>query len=173
MFGKVKMSLIAASLLVGQAGTSYAETTAYELLVFEDTTQGRLITKGKVDKAMAMMTDAEKQPFQRANNHCVMMTMAKSFELAIPSCDSAVDSASEARIRARVGTLASEAAAEREALALSNRGVAKALSGDSLGAKNDFSLAMRRNETFNAFQANLQLLETKMSMSAPIAQSGE
>ena len=102
-----------------------------------------------------------------------MMTMAKSFELAIPSCDTAVDSASEARIRARVGTLASEAAAEREALALSNRGVAKALSGDSLGAKSDFNLAMRRNETFDAFQANLQLLETKMSMSAPIAQSGE
>lgn len=173
MFGKMKMSLVATCLLAGYAGTTFAETTTYELLVFEDTVQGRLISKGKVDKAMAMMTDAEKQSFHRANNYCVMMTMEKSFDLAIPSCNSAIDSASEARIRAHAGSVASEAAAEREALALSNRGVAKALSGDSIGAKNDFTKALELNDSVDAIEANLALLESKLSMSAPIAQAGE
>jgi hypothetical protein len=90
-----------------------------------------------------------------ATNLCVAYTIKRELEGAFAACEKAltlarrVDKATGARFR--------ESAAAR---ALSNRGVLRAVTGDSIGAADDFRKAARTSGKWAAPSRNLAYLET-------------
>jgi len=97
--------------------------------------------------------------FAAKNNLCVAYTMTKKFDQAVSACEAAV---SIGKRNGRYGGSPINPYGTRDlALAYSNRGVLRAVSGDVEGAKQDFEEATEVNADLAAAAENLARLKAK------------
>lgn len=142
--------------------TAWAQTAPedFEMLVYDDTPQGRRISAGEWSDALAMDAKGAIKSFDKFNNRCVLYTMTREFAEAEAACNAAIET------RAMDSTTASQwrnAARKRmqTAMALTNRGVLRAVTGDVSGAKEDFEAVISANSKTRAARANLTILEAR------------
>ncbi len=143
--------LAAVAALACQA--SLAETAVsdqYAMAALIDEPYGEELVAGDYSIAIAALEGGasgkvnRKRRFGISNNLCVAYVMAQDADKAKASCEAAVRFAGPSD----------------KAVALSNRGVIRALAGDTAGAKTDFQAARRLRSSLMAPVRNLSRLET-------------
>ncbi|HEY8519893.1 MAG TPA: hypothetical protein VIN61_07430 [Gammaproteobacteria bacterium] len=154
-----RWSALACALAAAAASASAAELR-YEMAFYEERPGGPQIAGGDYAAAIA---EAARRVRSRdletalvaATNLCVAHTVRGELAAAAPRCDDAV------RLARRMddGRFARTGAHATTARALSNRGVLRAMTGDTGGAAADFVAAMRRTRAWDAPGRNLARLE--------------
>ncbi|MDX1555879.1 MAG: hypothetical protein R3212_07635 [Xanthomonadales bacterium] len=152
--------LSAALLVAGQNAWSQVVPENFEMLVHNDTTQGAHLAAGRFDEAAAHEAKGRPTAFDTHNNRCVMLTMKGEYADAEAACNEAV-AASEIESRGEVGWFGIATMRYEQAMALTNRGVLRAVSGDFEGARADFEAAIALDASKNAARGNLARLEAK------------
>lgn len=148
--------VIAGSMLStsAQAHEPTAESLAsrYKMAAVSDRARGNVVLAGDYAKAIEVLGSKSGKHFASSTNLCVAYTMTGDLEKAGTECDVAL-------------TLSEDSAVRRDtAVALSNRGVVKAVSGDVSGAQQDFTRALEINRKLLEASENLQTLrETSAS----------
>ncbi len=138
-------------------GTSAAEhdASAYRMAVLVDGAYGEDLVAGDYEQAIEEL-DADSGRFAAVNNLCVAYIMASDAGNARVACERAV-AKSEKRLRHSDSWLR-QAYKRDAAIALSNRGVVLALSGDLAGAQEDFERALKFRSRLEEPEANLTRL---------------
>ena len=140
-------------------------TPKYEMSVFSDAAQGSKILSGKYENAITNMT-AKNAPSERQvdlqTNLCVAYAKSGQLEAAELACDKAVIAAK--RLKRSTSSSFADGTPTRIrgrylAIALSNRGVLRAVSGDLEAAKQDFDEALAQRSRISSIEANLAKLE--------------
>ena len=133
----VAFAVLACAGFVAVSGSASAEDNkgAYRMAVIVDAAEGKAVRKGEYDQAIARLTEAKHYPrndrFARSTNLCVAYTKTGELEKAEVACERAVMLHAENRIESE----------RNHALALSNRGVLRAVKGDVELARADFEAA--------------------------------
>ena len=123
---------------VSAAPTALAEP--FEMSVILDRAHGDLVREGDYESAILQISHGDhRMPFAASNNLCVAQTKLDDFEQAALSCDIAVQLAEFAAENGRRDDV--DYTTER-AVAMSNRGVLRAYTGDLAGAEQDFRKAV-------------------------------
>jgi Flp pilus assembly protein TadD len=156
---------IAALLLAGQSMADPAPA-AYNMAVIQDDAYGLTVMSGNYAKGIARINSfASKRAksFAVQNNLCVAYTMTKDFDNAASACEAALT------VSEKYGKVTdipiNTYTARDQALAYSNRGVLRAVTGDHDGAKQDFEYASRLSKRFDAATNNLARLKTQEATS--------
>jgi Flp pilus assembly protein TadD len=136
-----------------------AETSSFELGSYLDYPGGKQIAARDYGGAIRSASGAKSyagaiEPLIAATNLCVALTATGAFPDARGACDRALELARREDASARLPT---ETATSR---ALSNRGVLRALNGDSTGAASDFRAAAKMKSPWAAAVRNLEFLES-------------
>ena len=112
----------------------------YEMSVILDRAHGDLVRQGDYDSAIVQIAQGDHRlPFASNTNLCVAQTKTDDFKQAALSCDMAVQLAEFA---AENGHRKDIDYTTEWAIALSNRGVLRAMTGDEAGAERDFRAAV-------------------------------
>lgn len=131
----------------GTAAADPAEPR-YTMAVIEDAAQGGKVLAGNYDEAIGKIRTKSRRSIHRfysANNLCVAFVMARDLENAATACDAAVSTMQTVlEESAKVARRSANALAYRKymAIALSNRGVFRAVMGENDLALDDFRSAM-------------------------------
>ena len=139
----------------------------YTLTAIEDSSHGQDVLEGRFELAVAELTSGNKRwqrTFETKTNLCVAYTKLGDFDNAAPACDAAVE-AMRTQMRqpsSRLHQLYPDrrAISRYLAVALSNRGVLRALSGDSELAREDFLSAQSLGVLEATANTNLAKLDT-------------
>ena len=139
---------------------SAAEATSYEMGAYINAPGGSEIEKGDYTAAIAIAEsvpklDSESQ-LVAATNLCVALTVTRALGKAAPACNRALSLARAAESSIRSIRMTHEATIR----ALTNRGVLRAVSGDSIGAAADFRIAAKMSGNWPAPSQNLAYLES-------------
>lgn len=140
---------------------------AFEMLVYEDSKQGRLLIQGEWEKAEAMSDTVAKTRFAAFNDRCVSLTIARDFDRAEVVCNDAVRAArrsEHSRSTRSSSPMTTGDKRTNRAMAHTNRGVLRAFQGEGEAAREDFELAIALDADINAAATNLELLETRLAM---------
>lgn len=163
-------AICATTLLAAQPATADGVPSVYEMSVIEDTAQGRRLTKGDYTNAIEELEAPalfDRATFAKSNNLCVAYTMTMKFDEAALACDAALEIRERVRLPAPWYASAINRTKVRDkALALSNRGVLRAVTGDVAGARADFERAIALEAELDAPEANLIRLDAKAVQSA-------
>lgn len=128
----------------------------YGMSVILDRAHGDLVQRGDYLDAIQRITHGSRQlPFAANNNLCVAQTKLNDFGQAELSCDIAVQLAEFA---AEHGHRPDLDYVTELAVALSNRGVLRAMTGDLAGAEDDFRKAAGLNPETDTPAQNLSHL---------------
>jgi hypothetical protein len=151
--------LSAAVLLSAQSLVAQADPSHYEMVVFDKSRPARAVMNGNYDMAIeqaGMLDDSRKQSFEIANSLCVAYTVTRDFSKAEAACEAAV-TATPANLKvAMTGLdLSRIDLLNMQAMARSNRGVLRAVSGDTSGALEDFEFAVALDSKVEAAEDNL------------------
>ena len=130
------------------AGADEPQVTPFQMGVMKNEAHGRGILSGHYERAISKLEKRRHsvvQRFSRQNNLCVAYVKMAELEKAASACEAAV-----AEVRARKARIekksrrSSESHAYRSdlAIALSNRGVLLAVSGDTTMARADFEAVL-------------------------------
>ena len=159
------LPLIGALSLALVSGTTMADSKdpKFTMTVFEDAPQGARIVAGKyvqaIDKIEAR--GAKNDAIRVETNLCVAYVKAGDVAAAEKSCDAAITAVTGQKRFTRYAMGAESANDARRrylAIALSNRGVIKAVKGDFESARKDFDEALQLNTRLAAAKINLQRL---------------
>ncbi|NNL55285.1 MAG: hypothetical protein HKP32_09050 [Woeseia sp.] len=153
------------------AQTSLARTNempqAYTMMAIEDVAEGSLVTKGKFSEAIQKISEKELKfiAFEANNNLCVSYTSLGDFDNATIACEAAVAT----RATAKRNILRRLALSKRQflhdkAVALSNRGVLRAVTGDLEGAREDFTNSVKLDKWLDDAKANLIYIDNKFAL---------
>ena len=134
--------------------TAFGESTAYRSLLSKDAESAKEALGSK---------DLAKMDFIAANNLCVAQILAKELSLAIESCSLALEKVEKDMM---LGMSAEKSA---KASIYSNLAVARAMSGDMLGASSDLEKALEFNSSDRNAALNYNLISASMAMPAEIA----
>jgi hypothetical protein len=155
-----KISVRSFIAVVGVTSLSAASAASLEMGSYSNAPGGKEIEAGNYDAAIVLAS----MPIARhdlegaliaATNLCVAYTVTRELDHAYEACAEAltlarrVDKATSARFRSAA-----------TARALTNRGVLRAVSGDTLGAAADFREAARSSGNWAAPSRNLAYLES-------------
>jgi hypothetical protein len=148
--------------MLSAGAVAHEPARPYQLTVIADDAKGERIMDGEYQTAIESITNRDVTGFSEANNLCVAYTMNGETTLAAAACDKAL-----ALLESRART-ASTANDQRRSLAvaLSNRGVYKALSGDTQGAKMDLSRAVDLRVNLRQAKQNLSRLASTESVAS-------
>lgn len=143
---------------------------AYTLIAIEDVSYGEAVVAGDYDAAIEGILSSAKLArggFEAQTNLCVAYTRSGEFEKADASCDAALAALKKRhRTSAATGTVPfySRRAHEKYlALALSNRGVLRVVSGEPDLAREDFEKAANLKFGLDVVDVNLAKLEARDS----------
>lgn len=162
-----RMTSFKARIGMGAAGLLLAVSThlanadtqqPYVMTVIADKAEGRKVIAGDYAEAIAEITAPEarqRNSFAVSNNLCVAYTKANDLSSAGQAC---ADALRASRTVANAWYESDRKRGDR-ALALSNRGVIRAIRGDLDGARSDFERAVRLNDSLTAAADNLARLE--------------
>lgn len=147
--------LLAASMQVASAQDSQS---AFVMTVIADRAQGEKVISGDYAGAIEAITapgSPQRDDFAASNNLCVAYTKSNDLARAGEACAEALRAS-----RATAGPSYDAYRNRRDhALALSNRGVIRAITGDVDGARGDFERAAKLNDRLRAVPDNLARLE--------------
>ena len=158
--GKIFLTgMLAAFAPIAQAQEKQ-NAAAYVMTVIGDRAAGEQVISGAYGQAIESLTAntaKRSSRFAAANNLCVAYTKTNRLSEAERACSAA--------IRNSKATYAAWYDVNRKrdfyAVALSNRGVIRAVSGDTEQARQDFRAAMRISSTLSAPAENLAALQAK------------
>jgi len=157
------------SLIFGSTLAQEVSPLAYQMSVIKDEAYGRLLMSGDYDKGIARIgsySNKRGKTFSAKNNLCVAYTLTRKFDDAAAACETAL-SISERFVKhsgSPFSSFTSRGLASRDlALAYSNRGVLRAVTGDADGARQDFEFAARANTDMQAANENLARLESSQA----------
>lgn len=158
--GKIFLTGMLAGLAPIAQAQEKQNAAAYVMTVIGDRAAGEQVISGAYGQAIESLTantTKRSSRFAAANNLCVAYTKTNRLSEAESACSAA--------IRSSKATYASWYDVNRKrdfyAVALSNRGVIRAVSGDTEQARQDFRAAMRISSTLSAPAENLAALEAK------------
>lgn len=156
-------SIAAAAALttLGLSMSAIAADTAYEMIAYDESVSGKLISIGNYEGAIELATKrlhngTLDRRLMEHTNLCVAYTLTRSFEHAHASCEAALKLAREVDAAQSHRTFRTE---QETAKAISNRGVLKAVTGDLAGASSDFTEAMAAIGASRVPDRNLARLE--------------
>jgi len=171
--GTTRYSGLFGLLLLVASATAQAESaqpSAYVMVVYSDVAHGEKVLSGAPEEVIAKLSRKKTRRLGILAvqvNLCVAYTKTKQLEQAHKACDAAITaSQKEARrlerseIFGRRTTLVAETG---RAIALTNRGVLHAISGESEQARTLFELAMSLESENQSASTNLDLLERKVA----------
>lgn len=139
---------------IAQAGE---ENLAFVMTVIEDQAHGDQLIQGDYDEAiLKLVAQKDKHGFSASNNLCVAYTKTNKLPEAERACSQALK-----RSKTTYGSWYDSAKKTDYAVALSNRGVIRALVGDTEGARRDFKRAMTFTQDVTAPADNLAVLDAK------------
>lgn len=144
---------------------SRGTSSAYNMMAIVDVASGRLVVKGAYDNAIDKLARVRYSSlaFEAQNNLCVSYTKTGNLEQAAIACDAAVKARVEVTPAAERRLNLSQRQLRRDqAIALSNRGVLRAIAGDYKGAKEDFLASMELYAGLTAPKTNLDYLVTAL-----------
>ena len=159
--------------LLAATASQAAGNTGFRLIAFEDKAQGELVVNGEYAEAIAKLVpqSRSRSEFARHNNLCVAYTKTAELDKAISACDKAVSMRDNTRAGAATYlNLEQIREARDKAIALSNRGVVRAISGDISGAALDFEESLRLHGRLSEPQQNLKLLGINATATASTTQ---
>ena len=155
----------AALLLLASASLAQEETSsAYRMAVIKDDAYGRMLLSGDYETGIAKISSYNKKrakTFEAKNNLCVAYTLTRQFDEAAPACDEAL-TISERYSRHGYSPVSSHGTRDL-ALAYSNRGVLRAVTGDFVGARQDFEFAATVDDDIDVATANLKWLDARQA----------
>ena len=169
-----------AALVAGLSLNANAAPADYSMVVYEDSRLAKGVMSGDYDTIKTTVAALEARgsdDFHTLNNLCVAYTMTKAFSKAESACDAAVgedgtpDALFDTDIAFGSARPRKTEARNREAVALSNRGVLRAVTGDMVGAREDFERAAATSDTVDAAEINLTRLTALAPVPATIAQA--
>lgn len=151
-----KLALLALTL-----ASSFATSGAfadYRLTAFSDTLGFRALVHKDIAEAESAFASRslDSMDYFEANNLCVAQILLEEFEAAISSCSSALEKSigsSELTVRNEKVALAS---------VYSNLAVAKAMTGDTVGANVDLEMALSLNQRDGNASINYALISTNL-----------
>jgi len=168
--GAPAMALCVLSLtLAGTPAWSGPGKPGYHMSVYNDAAQGSKILAGKYKLAIEKINarTPKRDVVLVKTNLCVAYAKSGELEQAAQACDEAVLAAQEQH--SAKTHLAKSLASDYEryyAIALSNRGVLKAIAGDLDAAREDFDAAMALRSRLDVIRTNIELLETARAQDA-------
>lgn len=144
---------------------------SFEMTVVRDAAYGSKVTSGDYEEAIAKITATEgraSQRFFRSNNLCVAYAKSKMIDAALDACNDALSVTSPVATAGAAGRrhqLSLYARSERRnrAMALSNRGVLRVVSGDAASARDDFQAALALDTGIAAPARNLARLDDEFN----------
>ncbi len=158
-----KVGASVASLLLVVAGPlvhAAEPQPAYVMTVVADKAHGEQVVSGAYEEAIAAITSPQKRhrdTFAVNNNLCVAYTKSNDLAKAKQACADA--------LRTSKNSFGPWYVADRkrtdQALALSNRGVIRAITGDDEGAREDFQRAIKLGRKLSAPVENLARLDSQ------------
>lgn len=155
---------VATAALVLMSGATLAGETAgsaYTMSVIKNEAFGQTFLSGEYEKGIAKIQSyiaRRAESFAAKNNLCVAYTLTGKFDQAAPACEAAI-SKSKQNGRQENSPLNPYDDSRDLALAYSNRGVLRAVSGDIEGAIQDFEYAAEVNTDLVAAAENLAYLK--------------
>lgn len=160
--GSARWGVVVMMMLAGGIATAQEH---YVLNVIEASAKGRAILSERYESAIATLESSRVdglRGFYAANNLCVAYIKTGDLDKATRACDGAV-TRMQAQLSAAESSHASslrlETHREMLAVALSNRGVLAALSGNTDEARADFLAARDLRQRLGALRANLERLD--------------
>lgn len=167
---------VACAMLIAHSSMVQAQeaTGAYTLVAYIDAAQGDRVTNGEFSDAITILTAKKLSPsaFEAHNNLCVSYTKTGDLENAAVACNAAVAArASEKPGVLRRLNLTKRQVTRDRAIALSNRGVLRAIVGDLQGAHDDFATSVMLDKRLDDPRANLSYLQTVAAMGNATAQN--
>ena len=146
------------------------DTGRYVMTVYSDMAQGRAILKGEAGELIEELGENKSGKvftLEENNNLCVAFTQASQVDNAISACDAAVLASAERTQRTRkfhsTRSLRVRQARTGQAVALANRGVLYALTGELDAAREMFEMALALDSKKSQIKTNLGLLEEDLS----------
>ena len=161
---KSALGLIAA----GCFGTAAADAveSPYTVAVISDAAHGRQVLQGKYEDAIRNIKPSQRGAYARyyaANNLCVAYVMTRNIDAAATACNDAI-TAIRGIVDRQPGTAKRSDIARTQrkflAMALSNRGVLNAISGDEERARKDFTQALALEAGLPAPASNMARLSS-------------
>ncbi len=162
--------IAAATMLLLVSASSLAQpesTSAYQMAVIRNEAFGRVLLSGDYDtgiEKISSYSNKRAKSFAAKNNLCVAYTLTQRFDDAAPVCEAAL-SISDRYAGYGVSTIGPYTSRDR-AIAYSNRGVLRAVTGDFDGARQDFEFAAQVNAELDTAAANLKWLESRQATAA-------
>ena len=142
--------------------TSTAATDShYTMAAISDAAHGRKVLSGDYEGAIdkiRMSDSSSVRNFYSANNLCVAYVQLRDTANASKACDTAVSGIQTMLAKKRENSYSYAVYERFLAIALSNRGVLRAISGDEELAYEDFSDALRLKASISAPETNLARL---------------
>lgn len=165
-----KGKILCAALIATFPAISVAsDIPAYRMAVVSDLSEGRAILFGAYEKAVSRLETKRirsQKRFSTYNNLCVAYTKTNNLEKAVEACDAALaDTESRVAKRSRRYNDDYPAVRRDHAVALSNRGVLHAVSGNSELARLSFEEALEMDAFDKDPSINLALLKSMMKAS--------
>lgn len=136
----------------------------FEMAVYSDAPQGMKILSGKYDQAISKINTkpSSADRVHVKTNLCVAYVKAGNIDAADTACEEAVvaaESMNKVRTSSFIGQSSAKVRARYLAVALSNRGVVKAVRGDLEAAKLDFGAALAQRSGVSSVETNIEQLE--------------
>lgn len=145
------------TLLIASGAQADDTRAAYVMSVIADQAHGERMLSGDYLQAIDFINSPgeKRHGFAASNNLCVAYTKTHELEKAGQACANAL------RLSRKVAGAWHYPYGVRgdHALALSNRGVIRAITGDAEGARSDFEQAIKLNDDLTAAAGNLAWLE--------------
>jgi hypothetical protein len=160
----IRMALALSMMLGCLSAWSAPDQPVYTMIVIADAAHGHRIISGNYEQAVDKITSSRIRVdrFIKEINLCVAYTKSSELELAANDCDAALATLEDGRPARFAGSdLTSREIAYRRnlAVALSNRGVLRAVTGELELAREDFVTAMQLKTGLSAPKTNLARLE--------------
>lgn len=169
LLGSTSLSMLS----IGQSAFGAERAAPYEMAVIIDAAHGHKVQKGEYAKAITRLADAKRRfpdEFARQNNLCVAYTKTGDLDRAEQACDAAVEFVESKGVRAVKGfalpDVRENAYRVYKAIALSNRGVVRALQGDVKFALRDFEQANDLKARVRGPKSNLARLSKTVASSS-------
>jgi tetratricopeptide (TPR) repeat protein len=164
---------IVALLAMSSFATSVAnaDELTYTMTTIVDASHGDQVAAGKYDRAIKKLSasSSKNDAFFKATNLCVAYTKVGNFADAVVACDAAVEKAKSMEYEKRSQISRRFQVKTRKtylALALTNRGVLHAVSGDVELAQQAFSEALNTYEDATVAKTNLAKLDEVLAKQA-------
>jgi tetratricopeptide (TPR) repeat protein len=165
---KTKFGILLSLLSVSAAQAEEGQLDGYVMTVYSNVAHGSAILDGKSDKVVEKLVRRSERSDRSLASHinlCVAYAKMKQLDKATRACDSAIAvSVNEADRLERLDTFGRRTtmvADTGRAIALTNRGVLHAITGESDEARAMFEMAMQLESTEESAQLNLTRLDER------------